>query len=317
MNDLENIFGLYILDLNYPIIKKIVNIYSRGEIDKCKKKTYLFVGDLHGNIKSAIQSSIMIQMSYGYPIDIVFQVGDFGYWPRGIASKNNDPHYKKDDALDFFEIERSIDQKSFFEIGKSSLEILKAPIYFIRGNHEDFDFINKLEKHKIGNLIGSHVYYIPDYFLGNIGGLNIAAVGGILTDLDKGRGSKARDELKKNKKRLEWDERLSDASKLVDLDGEEPDIDILMTHSGLASRENRHGSRQLEEFLSKTTIPIHFHGHHHRFSCGIIGDNTLSIGLKNYDVNSKNQVSEGSFALVEWIDRENFKVHINYSKDIF
>jgi Icc-related predicted phosphoesterase len=316
MNNLVTMLKLNTSALKYPKIKKIINIYGRGKIDVSKKRTYLFLGDLHGNIKSAIHSSIMIQVNYGYPVDVVFQVGDFGYWPRGVASKNSDPNFKKDDALDFFEIENSIDQKTFFEIGKSSLEILKAPIYFIRGNHEDFEFINKLEKHKIGNLISSYIYYIPDYFLGNIGGLNIAAVGGILTDLNKGRGSKTRDELKKNKKRLEWDERLSDASKLVDFGGGETDIDILMTHSGLACRENRHGSRQLEEFLSETTIPIHFHGHHHRFACGIIGKNTLSIGLKNYDINSENQVNEGSFALVEWVDRENFKVHVNYSKNV-
>jgi Icc-related predicted phosphoesterase len=317
MNNSVDILESDALSPKYPRIKKITNIYSRGEIDISKKRIYLFLGDLHGNIKSAIQASIIIQVSYGYPIDVVFQVGDFGYWPRGVASKNNDPHYKKDDALDFFEIENSIDQESFFEIGKSSLEILKSPLYFIRGNHEDFDFINKLEKHETSNLISGCIYYIPDYFAGNIGGLNIAAVGGILTDLNKGRGSKARDELKKNKKRLEWDERLSDASRLVDLDRGETDIDILITHSGLASRENRHGSSQLEEFLSKTAVPIHFHGHHHRFACGIIGENTLSIGLKNYDINPENQVNEGSFALVEWVDRENFKVHLNHSKNIF
>lgn len=303
-----------VLRASSPKIEKMINIYNKGEIDIKSKKILLVLGDLHGNIKSAIITSILIQEYYGYNIDSIFQVGDFGYWPRGVASKNTDPNYKKDDSLDFFEIQNSIDTETYFKLGQTSLETLKAPIYFIRGNHEDFEFINQLSQHNLTNLINEHFYYIPDYFMGNISEINLAAVGGILTDVYRGRGAKARENLKKNKQKLEWDKRLSDASNLTSFTA--GNVDILLTHSGLAYRENRHGSKQLEEFLCQSGIPLHFHGHHHRFVSDIIGDNTLSIGLKNYDINNEYKVNEGCFALVEWTDNKNFCVYINYPKNV-
>jgi hypothetical protein len=300
--------GATSLDLSYLEKDSLYSIYRTKEIENYRRY-YLFLGDLHGNIKASIILAIRLQTLLNVPLTAVFQVGDFGYWPSGLASINEDPHYKKEDRLDFFEISQSVQKEYFFSLGKSELETLKAPLYFIRGNHEDFDRLSLMSKDKPSEVT-TGIYFIPDYFHGVIENLNIMAIGGIIADLERGKGKKAKVEFKKNQQKIKTDKRYSDASLLVQLNSTA--IDLLLTHSGLASREDRQGSKQLEAYLYHSNIPLHFYGHHHKFSIGSLGANTVSIGLRNLDIDARGILRKGSFALVSWNNRNSFEVYSDY-----
>lgn len=300
--------GAVSLDLSYLEKDLIYSIYRTQKIES-PQKHYLFLGDLHGNIKASIILAIRLQTLFNVPLTAIFQVGDFGYWPSGVASMNEDPHYKKEDRLDFFEISQSVQTEYFFSVGKSELETLKAPFYFIRGNHEDFDRLSLMSQDKPSEVT-TGIYFIPDYFQGVIENLNIMALGGIIADLERGKGKKAKVEFKKNQQKIKTDKRYSNASLLVQLNSTE--VDLLLTHSGLASREDSQGSKQLEAYLYHSDIPLHFYGHHHKFSMGTLGANTVSIGLRNLDIDARGVLRRGSFALVSWSDRHSFEVYSDY-----
>lgn len=301
---------LQTIDLSYLALEKIHKIYKQGEIIPKKTNRYLFLGDLHGNIKAAITLAIRLQVLFDLPLKAIFQVGDFGFWPGGIIAKNKDPYYKEEDAFDFFELKQSTNPHSVFSAGEAELENLHAPFYFIRGNHEDLVSLELIANNQITELIQG-IYFVPDYFIGLVSGLNVLAIGGILTDLERGKGKKAKDNFKKAQQKLSQDKRCSNASLLIQFDPVK--VDFLLTHSGLASRENRDGSKQLETYLLHSNIGLHFHGHHHRFSMGNVGTHTLSIGLRNLDIDARNMLRPGGFALVAWTNKNNFEVYSDFA----
>ncbi len=302
--------GAHSIDFSYLSKNGISSIYQQGKINFDSTKCYLLLGDIHGNIKAAIVLAIRLQTLFNLPLCAIFQVGDFGFWPSGMAAKNEDPYYKKDDSFDFFEMKQSPEHSRFFSVGADELETLNAPFYFIRGNHEDFEQLNLISKDKLTEVFRG-IYFIPDYFKGTLEGLNVMALGGILTDLERGKGNRAKVEFKKAQQKLNIDRRRSNALLLVQFDS--AGVDLLITHSGLSSREHRDGSKQLETYLLHSYIRLHFYGHHHRFSVGNVGANTLSIGLRNLDIDARGMLRPGSFALVAWNDQNNFEIYSDFA----
>ncbi|MCW5319166.1 hypothetical protein GTQ43_37875 [Nostoc sp. KVJ3] len=302
--------GAHSIDFSYLNKSILYKIYQRGQINFDSTKLYLLLGDIHGNIKAAIILAIRLQTLFSIPLCAIFQVGDFGFWPSGIAAKNEDPYYKKDDSFDLFEMNQSLEHSQFFSVGAEKLEIMNAPFYFSRGNHEDFEQLNLISKDKLTEVFRG-IYFIPDYFKGMLEGLNVLVVGGILTDLKRGKGNKAKLEFKKAQQKLKTDIRRSNAQLLIQFDS--TGVDLLITHSGLSSREHRDGSKQLETYLLHSNICLHFYGHHHRFSLGNVGANTLSIGLRNLDIDAKGMLRPGSFALIAWNDQSNFEIYSDFA----
>ncbi|MEQ8539218.1 MAG: metallophosphoesterase [Coleofasciculus sp. D1-CHI-01] len=298
--------GTQAIDMSYLTHDSIYRLYHQGDVSFESGTLYLFLGDLHGNIKAAIIIAIRLQILFKRPLRCIFQVGDFGFWPSGLAAKNEAIYYKKEDALDFYDIAQAAKPQEFFSLGLGDLKTLKTPFYFIRGNHEDFEQLDLMSP-SIPSEVITGIYFIPDYFHGVIEDLHIMALGGILTDLERGKGKKAKLEFKKSKHKLKTDRRRSNVSLLVQLNS--IGVDLLLTHSGLASRENHDGSQQLENYLISSDIRLHFYGHHHKFSMGKLGESSFSIGLRNIDVDSRGILRPGSFTLVSWKDRNNFTLY--------
>ncbi|HZR39721.1 MAG TPA: metallophosphoesterase [Ktedonobacteraceae bacterium] len=289
-----------------PHMKALHRLSRLGQLEWSQARFYLILGDIHGHIQRALTLAIHLQCLLDAPIQAVFQVGDFGFWPRGRQFQQEDLYYKQEDALDFFTMRSSSDLRRFFSAGEATLETLSAPLYFIRGNHEDFEMLQTLSKEHPTEVL-SGIYFLPDYFAGEAAGLRIAAVGGILTDIDRGKGKQARILFKKAQQQAQTDPRRTSAQLLAQAFLSH--YDLLLTHSGLSSRETRDGSRQLETYLHQQTIRLHFYGHHHRFSCGQVGQQTLSIGLRSVEEDAQGSLRTGSFAIVAWKDRNNFEVY--------
>lgn len=281
-------------------------LYHLGQVAWSQARFYLVLGDVHGHIQRALTLAIRLQCLLEAPFQAVFQVGDFGFWPGGSRPQPEDPYYKREDALDFFLIQSASDSRRFFSAGEAVLETLHAPVYFIRGNHEDFERLQMLSREQPTKVL-SGMFFLPDYFAGEVAGLHIAAVGGILTDVDRGKGKQARVAFKKAQQQVQADPRRSNTLLLTQTLPSH--CDLLLTHSGLASREARDGSRQLETYLHQHIIRLHFYGHHHRFSWGQVGKQTLSIGLRNLEEDAQASLRTGAFAVVVWRDHNNFEVY--------
>ena len=305
MNRWTTTLGTKYIDFSYINKEKLQTIYQQGTFET-SSNFYLLLGDLHGNIKAAILLAIRLQTLYKVTFKAIFQVGDFGFWPTGIAAELDDPHYKKEDALDFFELKKGITKEKISFQQETELGCFDVPFYFIRGNHEDFARLNLLSQ-KMPSEVATNIYYLPDYFQGVIKDLNISALGGIAVDLERGRGKKARAQLKKAQQKIQNDPRHSNISSLVQSMSKK--TDLLLTHSGLKSRENRDGSKQLEAYLSRSSIPLHIHGHHHRFVISRIGYNTISLGLRNMEMAQNSQLVPGSFAILDWKERTSFALY--------
>ncbi len=289
-----------------PGVETLSSIYRIGQVEWLQARCYLLLGDLHGHIQHAITLAISLQCLLGTPFQAVFQVGDFGFWPGGKGVQQEDPFYKQNDGLDFFTMRTVSDLSPFFSVGRSPLETLAAPFYFIRGNHEEFGALSSLAKDHPTEVL-SGIYFLPDYFSGEIAGLQIAAVGGILTDVNRGKGKQARIAFKKAQQHVQTDPRRS--STLLLARTFHSHYDLLLTHSGLASRETRDGSQQLDAYLQQQRVRLHVYGHHHRFSCGQVGQQTLSIGLRNIEETPQASLRTGSFAILVWKDPTNFAVY--------
>lgn len=112
------------------------------------------IGDIHGDFKKL--NALLIRINHIFPsIDTVIQAGDFGYWPR-IGSIG---HW---------------------------LNSLIVPdgmtLYWIDGNHEDFDSMAKFgmlaAPGKLKTFKNGKVCYVPRGSVLNLGGYEILFIGG-------------------------------------------------------------------------------------------------------------------------------------------
>jgi len=113
----------------------------------------LLAGDLHGQLDSASQ---VIEAATEENIDLIIQLGDFGFiW--------------KDDDL------------SKFNKLNDMLTESKKTMFFLDGNHENFDLLNRLGANTENLTITqlqSRVYYLPRGYRFNIDGVKFMSFGG-------------------------------------------------------------------------------------------------------------------------------------------
>lgn len=112
----------------------------------------LFLGDTHANIKLVNKALIT---SKSKRVDLIIQVGDFGYFPNLYPS--------------------------FLEKINSTI-----PFYFIDGNHEDHYALQQYQKENAPVEIQDNLFYCPRGIAVKINNLNFMFLGGA-TSVDKTR----------------------------------------------------------------------------------------------------------------------------------
>ena len=106
-----------------------------------------FVGDVHGRILDALAAVITWQARSGRCFDLIVQVGDMGAYPDLADLDPVNPATHPHLALDPSEADFS---RLLRATGKRAADLrrvrsqLNSPIYFIRGNHEDFGWLRQL-----------------------------------------------------------------------------------------------------------------------------------------------------------------------------
>lgn len=104
----------------------------------------LFLGDTHANIKLVNQA---VNVSKNTKIDLIIQVGDFGYFPNLIPT--------------------------FLEQFNSSV-----PFYFIDGNHEDHLSLKAYQELDTPIEVKDNLFYCPRGIIHKIEGYNFLFMGG-------------------------------------------------------------------------------------------------------------------------------------------
>lgn len=190
-----------------------------------------FLGDIHSNL------DLVHEFIRTHPyVDAVFQVGDFGvYYSKGRAKQGNDwKRYKED-------IKKTLKRKRPFN----------KPVYFCKGNNEDWDFLES------GLLRKLNINYVPNGSVIKLGDSNIGVVGGIYSPK---RYKMSRSELKGRDQRFFVKEDIDD---LKNYDG---DIDILVSHigaKGIIPSKLKGGVNKLRKLVVKVEPKWYIHGHHH------------------------------------------------------
>ena len=196
-----------------------------------------FMGDLHGRVFHAMAVLVKWQREYNQKLDLIIQAGDFGAYPYPDENMLNNKFVQQDPTeLDFSRlIAGGEDIDKFIENVKTEL---KTPIHFIRGNHEDAEWLNSLEC--IDGFCNTDKYgmfsHIKDGIIKKIGDLTFAFLGGAEF------GAK--------------DHGVLDMKAYSNLMKTNQNIDILITHEthfgiGLSYHGLTQGSKFITEFVEK------------------------------------------------------------------
>ena len=226
-----------------------------------------FLGDLHGRVFHAMAALAKWQRNNNQKLDLIIQAGDFGAYPNPDEELLNNKFVKQDPTeLDFSKLiagGENID--NFTGIVKTELI---SPIYFIRGNHEDVEWLNSLECED--GICSTEQYgifkYIKDGTISKFENTVIAFLGGAEF------GAKHQGVLD-----------MKAYSELIDSD---KNIDILVTHEthygiGLSYHGLTQGSKYITELVEKLKAKYHITAHYHHMIGPHKRGDTIHMGLNN------------------------------------
>ncbi|MCK5758491.1 MAG: metallophosphoesterase [Clostridiales bacterium] len=226
-----------------------------------------FLGDLHGRIFHAMAALIKWQKINNKKLDLIIQAGDFGAYPYPDEKMLNNKFVKQDlTELDFSRfVVGGGEINQFAEEVKTELI---SPVYFIRGNHEDFKWLNNLDEVDGACDVDSYGIFkhIKDGVIKKFGDMTYAFLGGAEFGA-KGEG-------------------VLDMVSYTGLIETKEKIDILVTHEthygiGLSYHGLTQGSKYITELVEKIKPQYHITAHYHHMIGPHRRHNTIHLGLNN------------------------------------
>ncbi len=149
-----------------------------------------FIGDVHGMASHAIAVAAMWQAVNRKRFDLLIQLGDMGAFPdesqRDAATRSYaalDPS-----QADFMRLLEAKGERA--RLLHRVREMFAGPIYFLRSNHEDFEYLNRLPLDDTGGAtVGPFdlFRYVPDGNVLRFGEVRVAFLGGIETQVPDAR----------------------------------------------------------------------------------------------------------------------------------
>ncbi|MBR9691540.1 hypothetical protein GOV06_02035 [Candidatus Woesearchaeota archaeon] len=221
------------------------------------------LGDLHGNIELALNILDRWQKKTKRQLDYILQVGDLGAFPDITRLDKTTRNFAKKhpEELGFQKFYNQTPEGDYF-FGENACFSKDLVLYFIKGNHEDLDF---LSQHKNDSVDHYHrfIYVLNDEIITlsrKNKRIKIASLGGIEQD---GFTSK-------EAKRLYAQE-----------------FDVLLTHQHLKDEQRPCGSAEIVSLIENAQPKFHFSGHVHKEGkLSFIGD-TESYNLNEVKFRGK------------------------------
>lgn len=221
------------------------------------------IGDVHGRVFHALLLVNLCQQERQEEYDLIIQVGDLGVWPDPNNVDAATKRFAKNDRteLDFqFLVDPKEDHRRFLELIREKISV---PILFIRGNHEDSEWLQKRK----GTLIDQFgiFEYVADGDVREYKGAKVAFLGGI-------EGAKV------SQDRLDDDA----VQRLLSLGSGA--VDVLITHDapyGVSTgfRGQTQGSRIITRVATTLRPRFHAYGHLHHIIGPSWSEDRASLGL--------------------------------------
>jgi predicted phosphodiesterase len=204
-------------------------------------------GDIHGAMDRLYQDVFKFEAALGVRFDHVLHVGDFGVWPDPSRIDKAARHH--DGAGDF---------PAWLKENRG----VPRPTAFIKGNHEDFTWLDAQDMEVLPGLTFLRNGHTIDIRNQGAGGLRVGGIGGCYGPSDYLRRSDRLQGYAKRHYTVDEIERLADASS----------VDIVLTHDAPAGvRFDGHRRRAayvseaagLDALLARIRPRVCFFGHHH------------------------------------------------------
>ncbi|MFE5323774.1 metallophosphoesterase [Paenibacillus sp. NPDC056579] len=258
-----------------------------------------FIGDIHGRVFHTLALIETRQRRSGRKLDLVIQVGDLGAYPEPTESLLNEKYVQLDAAeLDF---SRLVKEEADGKLA-DDLRYLRrhhvGPILFIRGNHEDFDWLDSqscdIDQGTVPVDSFDLFHYVKDGTVLNYDGTRIAFLGGIETPKPKRKS-------------------IDPAAYERLLQCKPGEIDILITHDApYGIGRSFHGQTQGSALLSKLIETIEpnylIAGHYHHVigpkACGRTTYLGLNVLVDLRDDGERRRVQPGSMAVLDTATKE-------------
>lgn len=246
-------------------------------------------------------------------LSAILQVGDMGAFPD---HNKLDPATKKHAKNDTDEL----GYRNFIhatEESRAFLALTDAPVLFVRGNHEDFEYLAKFVGPSTIDPFG-RITFIPDgkivrLALDETTAVRVGGFGGVAPTMEtRGRGKNAREAFRKAQRAAQLDpRRFTEDDVQYAFTGERPDI--LLTHAGPRSQALLQGSRLLGALVERARPRVHLFGHHHQVVGPSDNGATLTAGLEHLEFDQDDLVRYGSFGIVEWSEED---VHFHFVTEV-
>ncbi|MBM7421651.1 MULTISPECIES: metallophosphoesterase [Chryseobacterium] len=207
--------------------------------------------DIHGKILLPFKLVDLYQKETGNKIDFILQCGDMGAYPNiENLDKATIKHAQYDrDELGFHDDFIKTDQKI-----KSFLDDLNINMICVRGNHEDHDFLDNMEKENSQNSLFPIDVYERVFVCRSGLEQKLETENEVLNFVGIGRIG---DRKGRTEKRFIQDYERKEITKLLKT---KDTFDILITHDKDDSQSG-YGMTEIREVLDNVIFHYHFYGH--------------------------------------------------------
>lgn len=263
--------------------------------------------DLHGRILLAFKLIERLERERNIKIDLILQCGDLGAFPNpSNLDKATLRHARREPSELGFYHHFTKKNKKIEEI----LEKVEAKIYSVRGNHEDHEFLNELEKKSTETNFPIDIYgkirmcktgHLQTFSKENIE-LNWVGIG----------RTGSRKAAQKDQQQYIQSYEIEALNKLYSQKFTKK-IDLLITHdSALHFTTKDFGMQQIRDFLSKYKPLYHFFGHTGQPFSLIKDDNnfTQSCKIKELEFEKDGSLAKDSFVVLDFKGNENVDIEI-------
>lgn len=259
--------------------------------------------DIHGKILLPFKLVDLYQRTTGHSVDLILQCGDIGAYPDlNNLDKATIKHAKYDrDELGFadhFTVEN--------ETIKAFLDELNLKMICVRGNHEDHEYLNELEKkHPENSLFPIDIYKRVwvcksgkvQRFVTKNGAISFVGIGRIGDR--KGRDNE----------RFIQDYERTEVKKLLKT---KEIFDILITHDKDDSSQRGYGMAEIRTLLDHVIFQYHFYGHTGEpFNIQLDSNEiTNSCKIKELEFNSEAVLPKGCMIILEKKNDDEFNIEV-------
>ena len=216
------------------------------------------VGDVHGRVYHMLAAVLELQGRLGDPLDLVIQVGDMGAFPDPELLDESTKRWAEKDPSELHFSHLLNADGSLAEHLRAARTRLKRPIHFVRGNHEDQDWLASLRPKGAGFPAAVSaavdpfdlIHHVPDGTVLDFDGFRVGYLGGVEYGAEP-----------HTKIEPEAVDRIEEAGQL----------DLLVTHDGPYGIGEGYyvqtqGSKVLTELIERRQPRHHVGGHYHQMN---------------------------------------------------